>query len=142
MNDQDILTLVGRIDALATELVSIREELVQRLGTPTEVREEEPARVQQPLFVPKEESPRAISGMLSPAAALISRISVVDLYRFRRELCGDNHDELEALLAECAELRTPEELKQHLTEVRHFSLSNDTVIDLYHILSSLQSRKG
>lgn len=72
----------------------------------------------------------------SPKKRLIDSISVIDLFRFRRELFGDDAEEMARVFGELEEMKTQSEAIAYISGLLNMDTSQDTVSDLLRVTAS------
>lgn len=98
-----------------------------------------------PTFAPIQQSDAPMSGNIPyKGETLRDKLSVIDLFRFQREIFGNDAEEMERVLDEMAVFRSASEVREYVEKVLHLDLNQDVVRDLVafvtsHISNSLSS---
>ncbi len=93
----------------------------------------------QDLFVAKGEpivAQAVVEPVHSSVPALMDYISVIDLFRFRRELFGDDMEEMKRVLSEMGRLGSQEEARRYAREVLRMDPKQETVADFLVAIAS------
>ena len=136
---EEIERLIKRLEAVEGEVSHIKEELRQLIPV------EKPEEKVQSYFEPKEDyslddfqvvsapalSTATPSGIERP---LTDYISVIDYFRYKRELFGDDPEEMRRALEEMSRLGSAVDFQHYLVDVYHMDMEREEVRDFYELL--------